>query len=398
MEQQNAITTTQVGQELYRVESTLAQQNYTILFNPDYLPKTMQAEGRNLFAKRQRLEAQLAANAEETRRWIERAKEWFDAASDYGPEHLLQSEKWENYYAAVVLSDDPLLGGNALLTATERDPIEQRILATGLLTGTIKAARKEQLEERARELLSSTNPCNHNFFTEATLAHCLREEGLTDKRSINKVLAREAKTYIKEEDRRQALWTVWQERDNAEIQRQRFEDGEWGEMEGVILDTFSTLAWFEMTGEIFKREWNPNPAIARELRLALWTVLNEAEEHGESIADYLLDPREEDDWIGIATFTEALRQQPLEDWYARWQSDETPAQRWMKEFGLPLLYGQEAEWWVETADKTAEELKYKEVKDDDANIYYGEHYRDSEVRDLVKSKYGKRLQEVLSNA
>lgn len=385
------------------MESTLAQQNYTILFNPEHLPSAMQAEGRNLFSKRERLEAQLAANAEETLRWIQRAKQWLITASNYGPEDLLHDETWENYYAAVILSDDPLFGDTALLTAKERDPIEQRILATGLLMGTIKTSRREQLEERARSLICSTDPRNQEFFTDATLNCCLQEEKLTDKKSINKVLARETKTYVTQEDKRQALWTLWQERNNAKIEQYRFDTEDWGDLETIILDTFTTFVWWEITRNVHEREWNPHSASEKEMRLAIMSILREHEDRGLDPDNYHLDPRDSRNWQNIETFVGALRNQNHSEWWDRWQNQETPAQRWMKDYGMTYLYGSSADWWTDTEDQTSEDLDKLDpssclLDPYDPNTYFKETFRTSKVKEFIWSKYSERMQRILKNA
>jgi hypothetical protein len=236
------------------------------------------------------------------------------------------------------------------------------------------------------------------FFTEETLRECLEREGLTSKKAVNRILGREASTYIKSSDYRQALWQKWQDRDDAGIQKAKFESGEWGQMEPIIIDTFSTLAWFEITGEIWQREWNPHPSVSMELRLAFWAVLAEAENHGDSISDYMLDPREEDDWIGIENFVSALKQQPLAEFYYDWQADKTTTQRWMKEVGMPILYGTKVEWWAETEDTTAGDLRRTPEKEDVPKVYYSDHFYRSEVKDLVYDKFGARLMDVMKNA
>ena len=399
MEITNTLATLPVIQtELCRVENPLAPWDLTLDFNPDNLPKHLKHEIERLNGTTNYLLTQLNANALAKQAWVEKVMEWKHSASQFGPEHFIGDPKWERFYSAVVLSDEPLLGDNPLATAKERDPFEQRVLATALLTEKITKASRQKLEERAVSLLCSCNPRDEMFFTEETLRECLEREGLTSKKEINRILGREASTYIKSSDYRQALWQKWQDRDDAGIQKAKFESGEWGQMEPIIIDTFSTLAWFEITGEIWQREWNPNPAVSRQLRLALWSVLAEAENHGDSITDYMLDPREEDDWIGIEHFVSALKQQPLEELYYDWQANKTTTQRWMKEVGMPILYGTKVEWWAHTKDLTAEDLKYTPQSEDASSIYYSDHYFRSEVKDLVSEKFGAQLNEVMKNA
>jgi hypothetical protein len=399
MEITNTLATLPVVQtELCRVENPLAPWDLTLDFNPDNLPKHLKHEIERLNNTTNYLLTQLNANALAKQAWVEKVMEWKHSASQFGPEHFIGDPKWERFYSAVVLSDEPLLGDNPLATAKERDPFEQRVLATALLTDKITKANRQKLEERAMSLLCSCNPRDEMFFTEETLRECLEREGLTSKKAVNRILGRDAGTYIKSSDYRQALWQKWQDRDDAGIQKAKFESGEWGPMEPIIIDTFSTLAWFEITGEVWQREWNPHPSAVEEMRLALWSVFAEADNRGYDISDYMLDPRDSGDWIGIKCFIKALKEQPFGQWYDDWQDGKTPAQRWMKECGMPALYGGSADWWSETPDTTAKELQLTVAGHRAHSIYFSEHWMESEVKQLVRHKYEALLGEVIRDA
>lgn len=394
-----AITT---QKDLYTVETSLVRETLVPMFNPDHLPKALAAEGRNLYARRSSLERELEANHNAINEWANRAGKWFIDSSAFGPEDFFgengELTKWSNYYAAVVTSDVPLLSDNALLTAPERDPFEQRILATSLLTGTIKPAKKKYLEERSATLLSSRNPRDVTFFSDETLAKCLAEEGLTDAVSINRALGRIKSTYIKPSDRREALWLTWTKRADEQIQQQKYQVNDWGDDTVLLSTTFTAMAWMAVTGSVLDRSWNPPGATTRELRLALFAVIEAGKEHGLTDAEFYLDPLDEDCWDRLATFTSELKKQPFADWYVEWQDNGTPGQTWMREFGIWQMYGAYDEWFENVPDKTAEDLRFTEECDDPAQLCYGQWYRDSKLKDVVQRRFGSRLEEVIRNA
>jgi hypothetical protein len=398
MEEMNALASVPVIEtEICRVENPLAPWNLTLDFEPENLPRALKDELHRLMKAKEHYVSQLEANAIAQRAWVEKVVVWMRSATEFGPEHFVDDPIWERYFASIVLSDDPLLGANPLSDAKERDPFEQRVLATELLTDKITKEKRRKLEERAKSLLCSCNPRDEVFFSDQTLDECLEREGLKSKKEVNRILGRDAGTYIKSSDYRQALWQKWQDRDQDAIQRQRFAEGDWGATEATILDTFTAFAFFKMTDQVHKREWNPHPAVVSELRRALWDVLDEAKNQGESISDYYLDPRDEDDWTGIAEFTKALREQDKEEWWSEFQSGSTLIQRWMKKVGLPTLYGTDCEWWAEVKD-IKEKDRQMQFGREAHSIYFEEHYKESEFRDLVRSNYNQRIEEVLSNA
>jgi hypothetical protein len=258
--------------------------------------------------------------------------------------------------------------------------------------------KKTRLKERAAQLLCSLCPLNEDFFPEKTLNECLQREGLTTKKRVNEVLGRPLNNYVKTTDSRKALREVWNERSEELLLKTGFESGEWGDREERLLETFTALAWFSVTDEVWGREWNPHPGTTKELQRALFDVFAEVKSRGGNEEDYLLDPRDEETWVGLSAFTAALKQQPDEEWWYAWQKGETPAQRWLKEYGLKLLYGGCAEWWVEVPDKNADEVRKSNETEPPGNTYYRECYRESEVKTVVNNKYTERLNEVLASA
>ncbi len=69
---------------------------------------------------------------------------------------------------------------------------------------------------------------------------------------------------------------------------------------------------------------------------------------------------------------------------------------------MPILYGASADWWTDTEDQTAEDLKKPKpntlIDPFDPDTYKEEHFRTSEVKDLIVRKYYLRLEGILNNA
>ena len=391
MKTEHALVTVEANQLQTTSEVTLG-------FNPDNLPSDLKGELRKLQNEKSHYLTQLQSVETKLELWAVKVKTWYAQTTSYGPSDVLDSEELANYYPAVVLDDGPLLGDNPLAKAEERNHFEQRRLATDLLTGALSKDRKARLKERAGQLLCSLSPLNEDFFPEKTLNECLEREGLTNKKRVNEVLGRPQNSYVKTTDYRKALREVWNERNEELLLKARFDKGEWGDLEASVLEAFTVWAWFSVTGKVWDREWNPHPNTTEELRRAFFDVLEQAESRGEDRENYLLDPREEDTWVGLTAFTAALKEQPDEEWYGAWQDRETPAQRWVKEFGLKHLYGGCAEWWVEVPDKNADEVLKSNETEPPGNTYYRECYRESEVKTVVNNKYTERLNEVLASA
>ena len=391
MTDEHALVTVEVSQLQTSSEVNLG-------FNPDNLPADLKAELRKLQNERSHYLTLLQSVETKLESWAVKVKTWYAQTTSYGPSDVLDSEELANYYPAVVLDDGPLLGENPLAKAEERNHFEQRRLATDLLTGALSKDRKTRLKERAGQLLCSLSPLNEDFFPEKTLNECLESEGLTNKKRVNEVLGRPQNNYVKATDYRKALREVWNERNEELLLKARFDRGEWGDLEGSVLEAFTAWAWFSVTDRVWNREWNPHPNTTGELRRALFDVFEQAETRGEDQTEYLLDPREEHTWDGLAAFTTALKEQPDEEWWYAYQKCETPAQRWLKEFGLKHLYGGCAEWWTEVPDKNADEVLKSNELEPPGNSYFRECFRESEVQTVVYNKYSERLNEVLASA
>lgn len=385
--------------EIVRFEDPQFPWNITLDFDQDKLPKGLKDELHRLNNTTAYLLTQLHANGVAKQKWGDKFTNWLQSSTKYGPEDLLRGEAWERYYAAVVLSDEPLLGDDlakALATATERDPLEQKILATELLTDKVAKAKAGELKKRASKLLCSRNPKDIGFFSDETLQECLEQQKLTTNKAINRALGRDLNTYIKATDRREALWAAWQERDRVLIKEHRLQTGDWGDEELEIKRAFTCYVWTQITSYMATREWCPDlGANANQTEVGLWSVVKQAYEEYD-IDDYLLDPRDEDTWVGIHNFAQALKSKSdeYEQWYKDYQNSVHSAQRWMKVEGLKNLYGGLADWWAEEPDMSP--------KDGDELMHWVGHILRTEMygefRELVFDKYYKKLLDKLTNA
>lgn len=377
-----------------RMENPLAPWELTIDFNLDNLPKTLRDEIDNLNKNTAYYLSQLYGNAEAKRKWVEKVVAWMTESTTYGPEHFKNDPKWERVWPAIVMNDDPLVGDNPLTTAQERDEFEQRVLITSLLKDTITKEKKRKLEERAASLLCSRNPKDEKFFSEETLQECLEAEGLTTKEAVNKVLDKSPSAYLKASNYREALWARWQERDEKKLQAHRFESGNWGQEAESVKTTFTLMVMTKATSQVPGRDWNPSGMVMGQLQATIYQWLKAAAEHGET-SEYLLDPREEDDWIGIRDFLLTLKAEKHEEWHYDCQDGGEKAQRWMKEQGLPKFYGASNDWW---AEMPAVPMKDIERVLTEGNEMTKGDLRGSTHYELIREKYGERLAEVLTHA
>lgn len=396
--------------EIEKVAAELAAMQPLDGLEFESLPSAFKEELRKIYKYDEYLWGQANENNQRKKRCYDEITAWRERSCRYGPECLRNNSEWEVWYAAVVLDDDvALLGDGAMLTAWERNPFDQRSLATELITDQMTKVKMDALLQRSQALLCSTNPTDENYFSVDTLKECCvdviaysDEVDGDDKRikvtrpwddaRVNEILGRKPSTYVKaEKDYREALWVTWKERDERAIQKAKFDSGDWDYLEPEIIDAFSSYAWLEVTRI-------DDAAIDRQLRLALWSILTEAQAQGGSIRDYFLDPRKDETWEGIYDFLRLLREQPVEEWYYELQGEVYTAQQWMREAGMFVLYGDCADWWVEVPDVTHSDLRFIPEREDGYMTYYREHFRVSKVKELVVDKYRKRLKEGWENA
>ena len=402
---------------IVKVAAELVTRDLTTDFDLSSLPRELREELTQIrkdwnyySGKINYYSVKLNETSETKQRWDNKLLKWFKKDCKYGPEDIRESKEWERWYAAIILDDDvALLKDDAMLTAWERNPFDQRSLATELITGRMTKVKMDALLQRSQALLCSTNPTDENYFSVDTLKECcvdvvaysdeVDEYGKKikitmpwDDARVNEILGRRPSTYVRADtDYREALRATWKDRDERAIQRAKFNSGDWDYLEPEIIDTFSAYAWLEVTRI-------DDGAIDRQLRLALWSILTEAQVQGGSIRDYFLDPRKEETWEGIRDFSQLLREQPIEQWYYELQGGAYLAQQWMREIGMFVLYGDSADWWVEVPNVTHSDLRYIPEREDGYMTYYREHFRMSKVKELVANKYKKRLTEGWKNA
>lgn len=204
---------------------------------------------------------------------------------------------------------------------------------------------------------------NAVFLTGDNLRNALTQEKLTSKEAINRALNRKATTYCKQEDYREALKTRWETRDRIALQRAGARTGNWGKDEAEVLWTCTIRIIDSICRPVEGRKWNPDGYAEEELKLGLWGILKEAEKRGVS-HDYHLDPRETTEMEWVAECIEDLSKQPHEEWHYAYQRGEHPGQKWVREVGMPLLYGGGTDdWWAEMPDITSDSTKKQDILD-----------------------------------
>lgn len=343
----------------------------------DYLPKDIQAEEEKAEKHKAYLLGELYALQQRANKRQESIATWREQNLRYTPEDMLGDREWQNYYPAIKHTNDPLIGTNPLGNAPERDPQEQRILATGLLRGTLSKAQINQLTERAQKLVCSLDPMNATFLTGEDLKNALKQEGLTTKEAINRTLNRKATTYCKQEDQREALRTRWESRDRIALQTAGARTGEWGEDEAEVLWICTIRILDSITQPQHGRDWNPQGFASQDLKLGLWGILKEAQDRG-NIDDYTIDPREETHLDALQECLEDLSNQPLDEWHNAVQDGEHPGQAWVRETGLMLLYGGNTEEWWKDMPNVSLQSKTQQAIDDYRNEIRSDARKDAD--------------------
>jgi hypothetical protein len=256
----------------------------------------------------------------------------------------------------------------------------------------------------AQRLVCTLDPRDKNFFSEATLTECLEREGLATNKEINKVLDQKHYAPVTKADKREALALCWERRNNKLKLEWQFETDAWDAWEYEAVRDFTYYAVTEIPQLA-------NSAIEGEFRAAIWAVLKEASERDE-LESQFLDPREDETWTGLRRFAMALSQADTEQMYSDLHDDIYTAQRWIKEVGLPNLYGGKDDWWAELPDMGR--CQYEEegshillvgksnmTPREEVVLYRGlfrERMEGSPVRDLIVRKYWKPIKEALRNA
>jgi hypothetical protein len=256
----------------------------------------------------------------------------------------------------------------------------------------------------AQRLVCTLDPRDKNFFSEATLTECLEREGLATNKEINKVLDQKHYAPVTKADKREALALCWERRNHKLKLEWQFETGAWDAWEYEAVRDFTYYALSEIPRLV-------TCGVAEEFKAAIWAVLREASERDE-LEYHFLDPREEDTWIGLRRFALALSEADVEKMYSESQDGIYSAQRWMKEVGLPNLYGGKDDWWAELPDMGRHQYeeegshillvgKSNLTPREEVVLYRGfflESMEDSPVRTLVVRKYWDPIKEALGNA
>jgi hypothetical protein len=324
-------------------------------------------------------------------------QQWSETAYYYGPQDILESDEWHNFYPAVLIEDRPYRDPSEAVEATE---LGQRYLTTQLLTGALTKKKQKRLEDIAQKLVCTLDPRDDAFFTQETLDTCLKQEKLDSDKAINALLGRKHYQPVTKADRRNALAKRWEERNQRLKLQYLFDRGQWDDFQEQVLRAFTYRA---LDAFVQSQQGHHKG----ELELAIWAVLKRADELGD-LSAYYLDPREAETWEGLKALSDALTAEKADQLHNDTQSGGQAAQHWMKAVGLPLLYDDTVDWWAELPDLESERYSSKGLAvigklnrspREDIELMralFFESVRDCPYRDLIEKSYGLRVQEVMT--
>ena len=324
-------------------------------------------------------------------------QQWCETAYYYGPQDILESDEWHNFYPAVLIEDRPY---RDMSETVEAAALEQRHLTTQLLTGALTKKKQKRLEEIAQKLVCTLDPRDDAFFTQETLNTCLKQETLDSDKAINELLGRKYYHPVTKADRRDALAKRWEERNQRLKLQYQFDRGQWDDFkqQAQRAFTYRALDAFVESQQGYHK---------RELELAIWAVLKRAQELGDLTA-YYLDPREAETWEGLKALSGALSAEDADQLHYDVQRGGQKAQRWMKEVGFPLLYGDSVDWWAELPDLESEQHESKGLlvlskvnrsareEVELVRALFFESVHNCPYRELIEKTYGPRVQEVMT--
>lgn len=331
--------------------------------------------------------------------------DWYETAYFYDADDLLKDPNWENYYPGVVISNKPY---REFIEAEATEEANRRHLATLLLTRAISKRQEQQVLQRAQGLVCALDPRDDLFFSEQALEECLKKEQLGTDKAINTVLDRKPYTPVKKADRRNALAKVWTERRVETLKRNQFLFTDW-EGDDTVFSTLAAVKTFTYT--VIKRITdNFTGLTGGEFGTAFWDVLREATKLGDE-DNYYLDPRDEDTWIGLRELGKALAELDQEAIHYAAHDGDYQGQTWLKEVGLPTLYGASADWWANrpnlehdlAADNEGVLLLFKSNRTPyEEMVLFRQEFREevsnARLTTLTLTKYEQQLQEVLPRA
>lgn len=375
-------------------------------YDPKHLPKDLRDEQDSYERQMQHyLGAALSLYQKKSAELQMKTEAWGETAYFHKPSDLLEDNKWENFFPGVIMSGKPY---RDFADAEANTIAEQRFLTTQLLTGAITKKGLASILATAQGLVCALDPREETFFSEKTLDECLEKEKLTTPKAINATLDRKPYTPIRKDDRRTALAKVWTEKRNRQLLRNQYFYGDW-EQEHVVFSVLDVAKAF--TQLVFREITASATGYAKyEFEAGLWEILREATAEGDE-ESYYLDPREEDTWLGLRDFAQALKGADLDQFSYDNQSDIHTGQEWIRSTGLPALYGNSADWWVEhqTLDNDPDCIEQEELLLGKSRrspyedmvlfkIQFASSVSASELRQLTQEKYGKRIREVLGRA
>jgi len=371
-------------------------------FEPDHLPKELKRE-HEAYESQMLYHLGQAMQLYQTRgsKLDEGLLRWYETAYYNKPTDVIGDPEWENFYPALVIEDKPWRDFSEVAEATEA---AQRYLTTQLLAGTLTKKKRDRLLQVAQRHVCTLDPRDKDFFSEEALAECLQHEQLDTAKAINRVLNRKHYTPVTKADKREALAVVREERAEKLRLGWLFESGNWDSFENEALRAFTYITYTRLCRQ--------QPGYCEtEFGVAMWDILREAHDRDEE-EDYYLDPRDQDTWIGIQDFGRALQEIDRDTMHYDYQNRKYTAQRWMKQVGLPCLYGAKADWWEEQPELEAEPEATKQeymlllgsknrTPREEVAVFKGIFYeglKDSDIYRAAVRKYGTAVEEVLKNA
>jgi len=147
-----------------------------------------------------------------------------------------------------------------------------------------------------------------------------------------------------------------------------------------------------------------------QIEAGLWEILRKATAEGDEEA-YYLDPRDEDTWTGLHDVAQALKSADFDKFYYDKQQGINTGQEWVRSTGLPALYGEKADMWIEhpIIKIDSNRVKQEELLVCESNrspyeemilfkFQFSSSVISSELWQLTRERYGQKLREVLGCA
>lgn len=375
-------------------------------YDPKHLPKDLRDE-QEAYEKQMQYFLGQALNLYQKKSAELQIKmeDWRETAYYHEPSDLLADNKWENFFPGVITSNKPY---RDFTDAEENSIAEQRYLTTQLLTGAITKKGHTSILTTAQGLVCALDPREETFFSEETLTECLKNEKLDTPKAINAVLERKTYAPIRKDDRRIALAKVWTEKRNRQLLRNQYLYADW-EQDHIMFSVLDAVKAF--TYVVYMEVLDSVMVCAQDqIEAGLWEILRKATAEGDEEA-YYLDPRDEDTWAGLHDVAQALKSADFDKFYYDKQKGINTGQEWVRSTGLPALYGEKADMWTEhpiikidsNRVKQEEWLACKSNRSPcEEMIFFKFQFLSSvissELWQLTREKYGKKVREMLGRA